>query len=175
MANHVFIANPEGTLLWEGASSAAFLGLQPGESFWFGSLQERVWVSIISISYGLDTATGDFHVELVVNETSPKPTKTVSSKRKDIDHGVIECRYNGMTSIDNGRLVVVIGYNFRGSLTIITIQANTAHGPLSKTETFFNLAQAIHAHAKGYEIIATLTSFESAGVKLRITEHMFEE
>jgi hypothetical protein len=182
MANHVFIANQEGTLLWEGASSAAFLGLQAGESFWFGSLQERVWVSIISISYGLDTATGDFHVEIVVNQASPKPAKTISPKRKDINHGNLNiaggCQA-GKISIDEGRLVVMIReYNAHPGLKnfeSVTIQLLTSDGRKSVTMRNVHLMTPVSLEGVGHEVVVTLVDVKWPDVMAHITEHLWEK
>jgi hypothetical protein len=182
MANHVFIANQEGTLLWEGASSAAFLGLQAGESFWFGSLQERVWVSITSISYGLDTATGDFHVEIVVNEASPKAAKAIGPKRKDINHGDLKIADGcnaGRISIDEGRLVVMVReYEAHPALKrfeSVTIQLLTSDGMKSVTARTVHLMTPVSLKEVGHEVVVTLVDVKWPDVIAHITEHRWEE
>lgn len=181
MTNHVFITDQEGTLLWEGASSAPFLGLQAGETFWFGSLQDRVWVSIISISYGLDTASGDLHVELIVQTSGPKPTKTALSNWKMIDHGEkkVKGARGGMISIDNGRIVVTVGKsNHDATVDQLTLQINTPHGPIIETQSMVQVGSAVRVEDTERIVIATLTWADTdpgGGAGVRTTEHVAED
>ena len=181
MANHICVLDQDGSLLWEGSSSAPFLGLQAGETFWFGSLENRTWSSILSISYGIDTDTGDFHVELIVQKAGPKPTKTFNKRRKLIDHGEksVKDEAGGMISIDGGRLVVTVGKIFTtSSVRQLTIQLNTPYGPMINTETDVEVGSSVRVEDSERLVIATLTfaSYSTpAGARVRITEHVVED
>lgn len=173
MPNHVFISDQEGTLLWEGESTAPFLGLQGGESFWFGTLEDRVWASVISITYGLDTRKGELYVEMIVQRTAPTTSRLARQNWTTVDHGDhrVGEGYGGMVSLEDGRLVVTVGASkLTKSVKSLTIQLNSPEGPAIKTETNVLVGSVVRLEVAECLVIVTLVTAHPRG-RVRITEH----
>src|SRR5690348_3625968 len=93
MPNRISVFDLDGLLLWEGTADPAFVGLQPGQTFWLGPIKrtKRVWVHVVSVTYGLDTLTGAVDIEMTVQRTGLKrATKAAQKQFKVIDHGELE-------------------------------------------------------------------------------------
>lgn len=85
----VIIYDTEGNIILNDSVTSPFVGLQAGETFWFGSSNNKTWAKVISISYGIDTSLKYFVVEMVVEDTQKKNTKVAKHELKTIDHGNI--------------------------------------------------------------------------------------
>src|SRR3989339_736388 len=131
MTNQVSILDKAGKLLWEGAVSSPVFGLQGGATFWYGTSKNRTWVKIVNISYGLETNVGGFHVEIVVEASGCKPTKTRRQMTKLTNHGekTVHGGGGGAIVIKEGDIIVTVGHIGILEVDRMTLQVDSQKGP----------------------------------------------
>lgn len=123
-ATKVIIYDTEGNVILNDSVTSPFVGLQAGETFWYGSSNNKTWAKVISISYGVDTSAKVFVIEMVVEPTQIKPTKKHSFS-KITDLGVVKITQDnstwvsvdkkicvGATGIDRNGLILNLSFTF---------------------------------------------------------------
>jgi hypothetical protein len=177
MANQACIFDQQGNILWQGDVQTSLAGLNGGETFWFGTPEDRTWTKIVSISYGLRTDSGDLLLEIVVDAAAKQPTK--ARKLKVLDHGekLIRGEQGGAASVEGRGITVTVGKLGDGRVERMTVQCDTQNGPpLVKTETDFKTGSSLQAGDSWRVVTATLVHayWHTKDTRVRITEHINE-
>lgn len=174
----ITIYDNEGNCLLNDNVSSPFVGLQAGEAFWFGTDSNRTWAKVIKITYGLDTNTKCFVIEIIVEKTEKGITKLANPEANFIDHGEKEIpgEYGGTWSINNSDIILTTGVPRYGYVRRITLQVNSAIGPVTKTIQDLHCGEILEVKTKDRIVIGTLIS-ASIGMSyysiVRVTESKF--
>lgn len=160
LPNFVSIFDINGNSLWEGTVASPVLGLQGGETFWFGTPENRNWARVVSICYGLTTNNGGFLVEIVVELSDKKATRVYRNKIEQVSqekHNV-KGPGGGGFSIENRGIHVVVGKPENGSVKRLTLQLETPGGLVEKSAQNLEAGCSVEIEHEARIITATLLS-----------------
>lgn len=173
----VIIYDNEGNVILNDSVSSPFVGLQTGETFWYGSGSNKTWAKVISISYGLDITLKSFVVEMVVERTQKKTTKTANPEFKVIDYGEIEMRGGASSGSEwkneKGDIKIVIRAIDITDVDDLILMVEGQNGPRIETKGNLYIGEFIICKAGNRSVKCTLLyiqKFRSA--KFRITEQI---
>lgn len=180
-STQVIIYDTEGNIIFNEAVNSPVIGLQTGETFWYGTQENRQWGRIIKITYGLDTANKTLVMELVVEASAETATKTFKASGKKpglINHGKkeIEGRFGGSWSIEDGDILVTCGIHGIGStdgISKFTLQVQSPSGP--KIESIDNATGGTYIEVETEErkVVATISHIDMGGTTIFVTESVF--
>jgi len=159
----VIICDEEGNCLFNDSVTSPFAGLQAGETFWFGSGDDRTWAKVIKITYGLDTTSKCFVIELVIEKTQRGVTKTAYKETEFIDYGqkTIEGPNGGTWSINSGDIIITVGGPNAGRVERISIQVNSLEGVVARNFKDLSSGEFIEVETRERKVICTLISATS--------------
>ena len=171
----ITIYDNEGDCILNDEANSPFVGLQAGETFWFGTRDNRTWAKVIKITYGLDTSSKCFVIEIIVEKSQKGETKVANKKTKFVDHGEkrIVGKQGGTWSINNSDIIVTTGSPGSGCVERVTLQVNSSEGDILKTSKKLQCGEDFDVITKDRKIICTLISadwYDSTYSTVRITE-----
>jgi len=158
----ITIYDQDGNSLLADRVTSPFVGLQAGETFWFGDENNRTWAKVIKITYGLNTVEKCFVIDLVVESSETKETKKVPTQATTIDHGEkrIEGKGGGSWSINNSDILVMTGSPTADEIQIFTLQIKTPGGTEIKKETQVKAGEYIEIATPQRKVTCILTNIE---------------
>ena len=153
----VIIYDSEGNVILNDIVTSPFVGLQTGESFWFGSGSQRTWGKVTKLTYGLDTSSKQFVIEIIIEKSNKQPTKSLQK--------------TSMTNIDTGEIIITerirewqsddkkIKINCRkvedAHMWDVILQVETPWGPVIADKSLMGLGDTIVAKNQNATITAT--------------------
>lgn len=176
-ATKVIIYDNEGNVILNDSVTSPFVGLQAGETFWYGSSNNKSWAKVISISYGLDTSLKCFIVEIVVEHAQKKMTKTAKPEFQTIDYGEFELR-GGVSSGSEwknktGDIKVVIRSIGISDIDDFILVVEGANGPMIEKKGSMEIGEFVICKAGIRSVKCTLLSIQAfSKANFRVTEQI---
>ena len=153
----VTIYDTEGNCIFDDKLISPFVGLQTGETFWFGNDNSKRWGKVIKISYGIDTDLKCYVIEMVIENSNKRETKTANPEYNLIDHGEKKITGDGGTwNINKGDIIVTVGTPGHNDLERMTLQANFHTGPMIVSKKDLELGDFIELTGTNRKVICTL-------------------
>lgn len=173
-SSKVIIYDTEGNVILNDIVNSPFVGLQTGESFWYGPQNKRQWGKVVNISYGIDTDSKLFVIEMVIEESKIKHTKIGRNEVKSIDYGSITLEDDGGKNewfSDDKTISIAISDIQDEIVNNFVLIVEDKEGPEIVNEEWLNIGDSIICETGKRSVKCTLVSikkYESA--KFRIIE-----
>lgn len=177
----IIIYDTDGNCIFDNKLMSPFVGINTGETFWYGTESEKKWGKIVKVTYGLDTTSQSFVIEMVVEDSQRKDTKELNPEFKVsevVNHGDKRIKAEGGASwsINDGDIVVTAGRNNIFDKKVkFTLQINSEEGPQIKSLDNVKAGTYLEIKNKARKVVATLISVELDYYHFRITEAKFSK